>query len=143
MEKLFNAKADAQGFVGDTKFSYGVEKHEVKVTPEQAAQMQLEGMPIVESESEMDKRIALESFNARAAAVNKKRVFNKQPVRLSLADLDQLEMAVKLGELPPTTGFFFGEDSSSEHKEYDLKVIEAAKSAISDYNLDVYYDSWW
>jgi hypothetical protein len=67
--------------------------------------------------------------------------FNCQPVRLTLEDLAELEGAVKGGELPPTTGFFFGE-SQPEDKVDDLRFIKAAREAIKE-GYEVYYDSWW
>jgi len=142
MEKLFNAKADALGFEGETNFNLETIATALPTSPEIVESALAEGIPQLSSTEEMERLIALESFTAQAENVTKKRVFNRQPIRLSLADIDQLEMAVKLGELPATKGFFFGEDSSDHYKEYDLKVISAAKEAIRQ-GLDVYYDSWW
>ena len=140
MEKLFNAKADQQSFEGITEFVQGIEMiaHEVdgnKLSPEEIQKA-------ISTESEMMKRIKLEHLASAAINVAKSRVFNRQYIRLNVGDLDQLEMAVNLGELPPTQGFFFGDDSSDHYKEYDLKIIEAAREAIK-LGLDVYYDSWW
>ena len=56
--------------------------------------------------------------------------------------LEELEMAIKLGELPITEGFFFGDNADEENKERDLKIIKVAQEAIKS-NLEVYYNSWW
>jgi hypothetical protein len=90
----------------------------------------------------MEKIIQEQKYISGIANLNKKRVFNNQHIRLNMGDLDQLEMAVKLDELPPTTGFFFGDDSSEEYKQQDLKVIEIARDAIN-HGIDVYYLSSW
>lgn len=69
--------------------------------------------------------------------------FNCEPVELTEEDLNNLVTAIESGHLPPTTGFFFGnnppdEDSNSE----DMEFIEKAREAI-DNGWKVYYDSWW
>jgi len=68
-------------------------------------------------------------------------VFNCDPVRLTLTDLEQLETAVNRDELPETTGFFFGA-SLPEDKADDLAFIAEARQAIAD-GMDIYYTSWW
>lgn len=140
MEKLFNAKADIQGFVGHTQYNDGIEVAATEVDGSSLSPEQMKDA--LESDSEILKKIKQEQFTAKAIHTTKSRVFNQQCIRLNIGDLDQLEMAVKLGELPPTQGFFFGDDASDDYKEYDLKVIEAAREAIK-LGLDVYYDSWW
>lgn len=69
--------------------------------------------------------------------------FNCVTVRLTYADLTRLEIAIKEGLLPETTGFFFGNNPPDEKsKEQDLKFVAAAKEAISQRKV-VFYDSWW
>jgi len=68
-------------------------------------------------------------------------MFNGEPVRVTLTDLDQLETAVNRDELPETTGFFFGK-SLPEDRLIDLAFIADARYAISE-GFDVYYDSSW
>jgi hypothetical protein len=140
MEKLFNAKADYQGYAGRTDSSTEIQAFMTDVdkgavTPEMMEQAS-------ESLEQVAKKIKQEQFAAEAINVTKRRIFNQQCVRLNIGDLDQLEMAIKLGDLPETQGFFFGDDGSEYYKEYDLKIIEAARQAIK-LGLDVYYDSWW
>lgn len=71
----------------------------------------------------------------------KSEVFNCVPVRLTLDDLVQLEAAIKSGELPPTSGFFFGQSDGSESED-DLSFVSKAREAIEE-GRAVYYDSWW
>lgn len=67
--------------------------------------------------------------------------FNCVPVRLTPEDLDALELAIRSGDLPPTSGFFFGESDGSEIED-DLAFIAKAREAIAA-GLAVFYDSWW
>jgi hypothetical protein len=67
--------------------------------------------------------------------------FNCNNVRITEADLDQLEAAINEEELPETEGFFFGE-SESEDKVGDLEFVKKAREAIAE-GFDVYYTSWW
>lgn len=48
-----------------------------------------------------------------------------QEISLSLKNLEQLLKAVKADNLPVTSGFFFGE-SSPEHKQMSIEIIEGA-----------------
>lgn len=68
-------------------------------------------------------------------------LFNCEPVVLTEADLDDLERAIRSGELPSTSGFFFGESDGSEFAD-DLAFIAAARAAIAA-GKAVIYDSWW
>jgi len=67
--------------------------------------------------------------------------FNCVPLLLRVEDIDALEACVKRGELPHTTGFFFGE-SLPEDRELDEEFIKAARLAMSK-GCSVIYDSWW
>jgi hypothetical protein len=60
---------------------------------------------------------------------------------LTEKDLDALEYDIKNGNLPQTSGFFFGQSDGSENED-DLKFIEDARLAILD-GFSVYYTSWW
>lgn len=67
--------------------------------------------------------------------------FNCSPVRLTLDDLERLEADILAGNLPPTSGFFFGETDGSETED-DLTFVKNAREAISE-GYTVFYDSWW
>ena len=69
-------------------------------------------------------------------------VFNCQPLRLTWADLDELEATLKRGDLPPTSGFFFGEGSDDYYLNQDLEFIKKARQIMSQ-DMEIYYDSWW
>ncbi len=68
-------------------------------------------------------------------------LFNCATVRLTYGDLRALEQAILNGDLPHTTGFFFGETDGSE-KEDDLAFVDKALQALAE-GKAVYYDSWW
>ena len=69
--------------------------------------------------------------------------FNCVPVELTASDLDLLEKAIKEGDLPHTSGFFFGQSSGDEEESNDdLNFIKEARKAIAEGD-QVYYDSWW
>ena len=67
--------------------------------------------------------------------------FNCTNVLLSLDDLNNLEDDIKNGNLPDTSGFFFGE-SGDGHDVDDLEFVRKAKEAITE-GYSVYYSSWW
>ena len=68
--------------------------------------------------------------------------FNGVELELTYEDLDELERAVTHGELPATTGFFFGRNSDEEYREADLAFIRAARAELFC-GLKVFYNSSW
>ena len=69
--------------------------------------------------------------------------FNGDCVVLDTFDLDALEADIREGNLPDTSGFFFGESSNGdEENENDLLFVTKAREAISE-GKTVYYTSWW
>ena len=66
--------------------------------------------------------------------------FNGDCVVLDSEDLDNLEDDIKDGNLPDTSGFFFGE--SDDGDEDDLLFVSKAREAIKE-GKTVYYTSWW
>lgn len=68
--------------------------------------------------------------------------FNTVPLELTEKDLTALEEAVQTSQLPPTEGFFFGENADEHYREDDIKFIAAAREELAAGNR-VYYDSWW
>jgi hypothetical protein len=70
------------------------------------------------------------------------REFNCVCIKLSEADLDNLEASVLDRKLPHTVGFFFGSGNTESYVNDDLKFIEEARSAMAD-GYDILYSSWW
>jgi hypothetical protein len=67
--------------------------------------------------------------------------FNCVPVALTDDDLRRLEVDIRAGLLPSTSGFFFGASNGSERND-DLAFVAKARNALSA-GLAVYYTSWW
>ena len=67
--------------------------------------------------------------------------FNCVYVELTSEDLDRLEAAIKSGELPETSGFFFGQTVGDETED-DLQFVADAREAIAE-GERVFYSSWW
>jgi len=67
--------------------------------------------------------------------------FNGDCVVLDSEDLDNLEQDIKDGNLPDTSGFFFGNSSGDEDND-DLEFVVKAREAIAN-GKTVYYTSWW
>lgn len=67
--------------------------------------------------------------------------FNGSNVVLTKGDLDSLEQDIIDGNLPQTSGFFFGQTDGSE-RDGDLEFVQNAREAIKE-GKTVYYSSWW
>jgi hypothetical protein len=141
MENLFKKKADAQGFEG--MVMPGGMYTDVTLNA-----MTPEGVEGFELDKEFKKKMkeiteeVRKQFKAMVEDAAPERIFNCQPLRLTLSDLEQLEEAVNRGELPKSSGFFWGDDSSEFYKEQDLQFIKDARSSIINGN-EVYYNSSW
>ncbi len=68
--------------------------------------------------------------------------FNGDELELTWQDLDDLERAVTHGQLPGTSGFFFGEDSDEYYRKHDLEFIKNARAELF-LGLKVFYNSSW
>lgn len=69
--------------------------------------------------------------------------FNCVPVVLSEKDLSNLELDILRGNLPATSGFFFGSShGDKEEDENDLAFVREARRLIAE-GLCVFYSSWW
>ena len=68
--------------------------------------------------------------------------FNGVELELTWEDIEALEVAVKNDSLPPTSGFFFGNNSDELYKEDDLTFIKNAKAELF-LGLQVFYNSSW
>ncbi len=68
--------------------------------------------------------------------------FNGIELELTWEDIDELEQAVRHGQLPFTEGFFFGKPADNVYYEEDLKFCADAKAELF-LGLKVFYNSSW
>ena len=68
--------------------------------------------------------------------------FNGVELELTWEDIDELEQAVRHGQLPFTEGFFFGKPADNTYYEEDLKFCLNAKAELF-LGLKVFYNSSW
>jgi hypothetical protein len=68
--------------------------------------------------------------------------FNGIELELTWEDLDALEMDIKNGQLPSTSGFFFGTPADDYYRVQDLEFIRNARAEIF-MGLRVFYNSSW
>jgi len=85
--------------------------------------------------------VLLRSIRAEISAHPTGDTFSRVPVHLTLADLDELDLAVATRSLPHTTGLFFGRSDGSE-REDDLAFVEKARAALRDGCLVWYVSDW-
>jgi hypothetical protein len=71
-----------------------------------------------------------------------KGTFNGVELELTWKDVDNLERAVKYGQLPFTEGFFFGKPADNAYYDEDLKFCVNAKAELF-LGLKVFYNSSW
>lgn len=68
--------------------------------------------------------------------------FNGIEFELTAEDLDDLEYAIQNNQLPPTSGFFFGDGADDYYKPSDLKFVQEARAEMF-LGLKVFYNSSW
>jgi hypothetical protein len=68
--------------------------------------------------------------------------FNGIELELNWDDLDELERAIRHGQLPNTTGFFFGDPADNHYYKQDLEFVNNAKAEVF-LGLKVFYNSSW
>ena len=68
--------------------------------------------------------------------------FNGDELELTREDIDSLEQAVLDGDLPATSGFFFGDAADNYYREQDLEFIKEARAQLF-LGLKVFYNSSW
>ena len=68
--------------------------------------------------------------------------FNGIELELTHEDLDELERAVMHGQLPATSGFFFGDGADEYYRPHDLEFIKNARAELF-FGLKVFYNSSW
>jgi len=69
-------------------------------------------------------------------------MFNGVELELTWEDLDALEEDIESGNLPSTSGFFFGDNADDYYREQDLEFIRKARAELFC-GLRVFYDSSW
>ena len=78
----------------------------------------------------------------RPGAESDREAFNGIELELEWHDIENLEEDIREGNLPGTTGFFFGDDADDYYKEQDLEFVKQAKADLF-LGLKVYYNSSW
>lgn len=68
--------------------------------------------------------------------------FNGIELELTTEDIDSLEQDILNNDLPPTTGFFFGNASDEYYREQDLEFVREARANLF-LGLKVFYNSSW
>jgi hypothetical protein len=68
--------------------------------------------------------------------------FNGIELELTFDDILELEQDVLNGNLPGTSGFFFGENSDEYYREQDLEFVRKAKAELF-LKIPVFYNSSW
>jgi len=68
--------------------------------------------------------------------------FNGDQLEIDWDMLERLESAVVNGELPATSGFFFGDGADDYYREQDLEFIRQARAELF-LGLRVFYNSSW
>jgi hypothetical protein len=68
--------------------------------------------------------------------------FNGDQLEIDWAMLERLEYDVINGELPETSGFFFGQGADADYYKQDLEFIRQARAELF-LGLRVFYNSSW
>ena len=68
--------------------------------------------------------------------------FNGDELELFREDIDSLEQVILDGDLPATSGFFFGDGADDYYREQDLEFIKEARAQLF-LGLRVFYNSSW
>ena len=68
--------------------------------------------------------------------------FSGIELELTWEDLDALEMDIKNGQLPSTSGFFFGTPADDYYRVQDLEFVRNARAEIF-MGLRIFYNSSW
>jgi len=78
----------------------------------------------------------------RNPAAQEQTSFNGIELELTWADIERLEQDVLSGNLPSTTGFFFGNGADELYMQDDLEFVKNAKAELF-MGLRVFYNSSW
>jgi hypothetical protein len=69
-------------------------------------------------------------------------MFNGIELELTWEEVDRLEKDIIAGNLPGTSGFFFGSDADDYYKQYDLEFCKNAKADLFLCQRVFYNSSW-
>jgi hypothetical protein len=69
-------------------------------------------------------------------------MFNGVELEIDWAMLERLESAIVNGELPATSGFFFGNSADDYYRAQDLEFVRQARAELF-LGLRVFYNSSW
>jgi hypothetical protein len=69
-------------------------------------------------------------------------MFNGVELELTWEDIANLERDIREGNLPSTSGFFFGSNSDNHYREQDLEFVAEARTQIF-LGFKVFYNSSW
>ncbi len=75
-------------------------------------------------------------------STNEDVMFNGVELELTWDDLEALENDIVAGNLPSTSGFFFGSNSDEYYRQEDLAFVKQAKAELFS-GLKVFYNSSW
>ena len=73
---------------------------------------------------------------------NDEQMFNGIELELTWEEVDRLEKDIIAGNLPGTSGFFFGTDADDYYKQYDLEFCKNAKADLFLCQRVFYNSSW-
>lgn len=81
-------------------------------------------------------------FHQEWESLGNKGDFNGDQLEIDWAMLERLEYDIVNGELPATSGFFFGNGADDYYREQDLEFIQQARAELF-LGLRVFYNSSW
>jgi hypothetical protein len=81
-------------------------------------------------------------FHREWESLGNKGDFNGDELEIDWAMLERLEYDVINGELPATSGFFFGSGADADYYTQDLEFIKQARAELF-MGLKVFYNSSW
>ena len=81
-------------------------------------------------------------FKAEWESAGNSGSFNGDELEITWDMLERLEYDVRNGELPQTSGFFFGDNADAEYYTDDLEFIRLARAELF-MGLKVFYNSSW
>jgi hypothetical protein len=81
-------------------------------------------------------------FHREWESLGNKGDFNGDQLEIDWAMLERLEYDIVNGELPATSGFFFGNGADDYYRDQDLEFVKQARAELF-LGLRVFYNSSW